>query len=137
MLDDPVIAQKVQGAIFYKIGHHGAETSTNARLVAAIDPRIVAVSSGCKGVSPNDGYRHPRAAVLNRLLTKMAAGPDRSPAPATNAGLTPSQQWTTVNLTEQIYATGIDGTIEVVSNGTTVTAAPATLASSSPLGTCP
>lgn len=134
LLDNPEVAERLRGAVFYKAGHHGAETSSTDRLVAELGLQSVAVSSGCKGVSPNTGYRHPRAVVLNRLLAKMSAGPDRSPAPTTNAGLTPAGKWTTVALQEQIYVTGVDDTIQIVSDGAMVKRVPA--AFSSPLAPC-
>jgi beta-lactamase superfamily II metal-dependent hydrolase len=134
LLDDPVVANLMAGAHFYKIGHHGAETSSNDRLVAALGTPVAAVSSGCKGVHPNTGYRHPRAAVLNRLQTAMGPKPDRTPALTIDAGQPQTGKWTTVQLHEQVYATSGDGTIQFVSDGFSISQAAATF--TSPLGTC-
>jgi competence protein ComEC len=134
LTEDPVVAQKLSGAVFYKLGHHGAETSTTDALLGRLDLHLAAVSSGCKGIHPNKGYRHPRAAVLQRVQQAMAPLPDRSPTMTANAGLTQKGKWTTVKLTEEVYATGVDGTVRIGSDGTAVrrvAGAPA-----SPLGTC-
>lgn len=134
LLDDPVVANKLHDAAFYKIGHHGAETSTTDGLVGALRLQVAAVSAGCKSVSPNTGYRHPRAVVINRLQSAMAAGPDRSPVVTTNAGRPEKGKWTKSDLSEQIYFTGVDGTIQLLSNGSSVRRVPS--ASSGPLGRC-
>jgi beta-lactamase superfamily II metal-dependent hydrolase len=134
LLDDPVVASRMAGAQFYKIGHHGAETSSTDRLVAAVGPRVVAVSSGCKGVSPNTGYRHPRAAVINRLQAVMGPNPDRASALTIDAGQPQKGKWTTVVLHEQLFATSGDGTIQFVSDGSSISQVSATF--TSPLGTC-
>ena len=134
LLADPVVAAKLQNAAFYKLGHHGAETSTTDGLLGALHLQLAAVSAGCKGVSPNTGYRHPRAVVLKRLQTAMAAGPDRSPVVKTNAGRPETDQWTKVDLTEQVYFTGVDGTVQLSSDGTSVRRVATTV--SGPLGTC-
>lgn len=119
-LADPEVESKLRGAAFYKLGHHGAETSTTEPLLAALDLQIAAVSAGCKGVSTNIGYRHPRAVVLERLQKVMAARPDRSPTVTTNAGLPEKGRWDRVRLTEQVYFTGVDGTVKLTSNGSSV-----------------
>lgn len=133
-LADPEVAARLKGAAFYKLGHHGAETSTTEALLGTLDLQLAAVSAGCKGVSPNTGYRHPRAVVLQRVLTAMAARPDRTPAVKTNAGRTERFRWTTVDLTEEVYFTGVDGTVQIASNGQSVRRVATTVTGS--LGTC-
>ena len=134
LLADPVVTAKLQNAAFYKLGHHGAETSTTDALLGALHVQLAAVSAGCKGVASNSRYRHPRAVVLKRLQTAIAAGPDRSPVVKTNAGRPESGQWTKVELTEQVYFTGVDGTIQLSSDGASVRRVATTV--NGPLGTC-
>jgi len=123
LLSDPGVAHKLKGAAFYKVGHHGSETSSTAGLVAALGLQVAAVSSGCKDIRPNDGYRHPRAVVIDRLQGAMASGPDRATRQAA-AGLPARNKWTTVTLKEQLYVTAVDGTIAVVSDGQKVERVP-------------
>jgi competence protein ComEC len=130
LLADPVTAQKLANTTFYKIGHHGAETSTTTELVGAMNVKVAAASAGCKGIAANNGYRHPRALVLDRLQTAMESNPNRSPSVTTNAGRSEKDKWTTVTLREQIYVTGVDNTVVFESNGTSVRRVAGTVAGS-------
>jgi beta-lactamase superfamily II metal-dependent hydrolase len=133
LASDPTIVARIKGAAFYKVGHHGAETSSTPALLDAIDPpaqwagKTVGISAGCKGVSVNKGYRHPRAVTLNVLLSRITddAGREVRTIPA---GRTERDKWTTVQIHKRLYVTADDDSVLFVSDGATVDRAPLHLA---------
>ena len=118
LLDDPATAARLRNVTFYKVGHHGAETSSTGPLLAAIAPTMVAMSSGCKNVAKNKGYRHPRAATLDALDAVVPGGgqDERS----LQAGKPAKGEWTTSQIHRGVYATSADGTFVIVANGSSI-----------------
>lgn len=115
LLNDGLVAPRLANMTFYKVGHHGAETSTTQDFLDVITPRSAAASSGCKGVSPNDGYRHPRAKTLAALNAVV-------PGAGTNvrtlqAGKTQKDQWQSIAIHDGIYVTPVDGTLVLLADG--------------------
>ncbi len=47
---------------FYKVGHHGSSTSSKEEFLAALTPKIAAISCGV-----NNEYGHPHYSVIDRL----------------------------------------------------------------------
>ena len=118
LLLDPVMAPKIQSVTLYKVGHHGAETSSTRDLLAAIKPAMAMMSSGCKNVSVNKGYRHPRVATIDALdSTVPGSGEDER---TLAAGKTATGQWTTSTIHRGIYATSADGAIVITADGSTI-----------------
>jgi competence protein ComEC len=118
LLKDSSIEPRLHNVIFYKVGHHGAETSTNPPLLGAMTPQWAAISSGAKNVSKNKGYRHPRARTLDALLGVITA--DAALEPRTvDAGEAAKAKWTTRKIHKRIYVTTKDGTLLFVSDGKT------------------
>lgn len=117
LLNDPVTRAKLGNISFYKIGHHGAETSTTPDFLSVIAPEMAGVSSGCKDVHPNTGYRHPRAGILEALSEVIDGQGDQRTLPA---GLTAKGKWTEVTIARGLYATSVDGAFVIVTNGTTM-----------------
>ncbi len=118
LLQDPLIAPKVQNVTLYKVGHHGAETSSTSDLLTAIKPAMAMMSSGCKNVSVNKGYRHPRAATIDALDTTVPGG--GADERTLDAGKTAKGQWTTSTIHRGIYATSADGAIVITADGSTI-----------------
>ena len=118
LLQDPGTASRLQNVTFYKVGHHGAETSTTPSFLSAIKPSFAAVSSGCKNVAKNKGYRHPRVATLDALDATIPGGGQDSRL--LQAGKEAKGQWTTTEIHRGMYATSADGTFVIVANGTTI-----------------
>jgi competence protein ComEC len=118
LLDDPVTAARLQNVTLYKVGHHGAETSSTAPFLAAIKPSMAAMSSGCKNVAKNKGYRHPRAVIIDALDAVVpGAGLD---VRSLQAGKPAKGQWTKANIHRGVYATSADGTFVIVANGSSI-----------------
>jgi beta-lactamase superfamily II metal-dependent hydrolase len=140
LVDDPTIVPRLKGAAFYKAGHHGAETSSTPALLDAIDApaqwadKTVGISAGCKGVSVNKGYRHPRAVTLNVLLSRITADATKE-VRTIPAGQTEKDKWTTVQIHKRLYVTADDDSVLFVSDGSTIERAPLHLAN--PIGACP
>jgi hypothetical protein len=118
LLSDPKTASRLSNISFYKVGHHGAETSSTPALLAAMNPRSAGVSSGCKNVSKNAGYRHPRAVTLDAL---DAIVPGQGAGTRTlDSGKTEKDKWTTTTIHKGVYATPVDGTFVILADGTTI-----------------
>jgi competence protein ComEC len=118
LLDDPATAARLQNVTLYKVGHHGAETSTTLPFLAAIKPTMAAMSSGCKNVSVNGGYRHPRAVTLEALDPAVSgAGQD---VRSLQAGKPAKSEWTTAQIHRGVYATSADGTFVIVADGSSI-----------------
>jgi competence protein ComEC len=118
LLQDPGIAPKLHNVALYKVGHHGAETSTTADFLAAIHPVMAVVSSGCKNVAKNKGYRHPRAATLDALdATVPGSGQDLR---TLQAGETAKGQWTVSTIHRGVYATSVDGGYVIEADGSAI-----------------
>lgn len=118
LLDDPATAARLRNITFYKVGHHGAETSSTAPLLAAIRPSMVAMSSGCKNVAKNKGYRHPRAATIGALDAIVPGGGQDERA--LQAGKPAKGEWTSTQIHRGVYATSADGTFVIVADGTSI-----------------
>ncbi len=133
LLQDTSVASRLQNVIFYKAGHHGAETSTTSPLLQTMSPKWVGISSGAKNISKNTGYRHPRAKTLDGLLgviTQDAALELRT----VDAGQSAKGQWTTKKIHKHIYVTTKDGTLLFVSDGETFSRQPVPAALPDPVG---
>jgi competence protein ComEC len=119
LLSDGLIAPRLANVTFYKVGHHGAETSTTPDFLDVI---------------PNKGYRHPRAATLAALNAVV-------PGAGTNvrtleAGKTEKNQWQSIDIHEGIYVTPVDGTFVLLADGgANLVERPETVSGS--LGICP
>lgn len=59
---EKLISTEQPAADVLKVAHHGSASSTNADLLAAVQPRFAIISVGTRNV-----YHHPRAQVLERL----------------------------------------------------------------------
>lgn len=51
-----------------KVGHHGSRTSTGAKFVGAVSPRLAVISSGRRDVGTNASHKHPRWQTVQTLL---------------------------------------------------------------------
>jgi competence protein ComEC len=117
LIADPKTRAKLGDVTFYKVGHHGAETSTTPDFLALISPEMAGVSSGCKNEHPNTGYRHPRAVTLDELaLVINGHGDERS----LQAGETAKDKWRKMTIASGIYATSVDGAFVIVTNGSSI-----------------
>jgi beta-lactamase superfamily II metal-dependent hydrolase len=132
LLADPATRARLGDVAFYKIGHHGAETSTTPDFLAAIDPSMAGASAGCKTVHPNSGYRHPRAKVLEALDQRIGGQGD---ARTLQAGETASGQWKSVTINRGVYATPVDDTFVIVTDGHTISKQAVNVAGA--MGACP
>jgi competence protein ComEC len=65
---EKLISSEHPTADVLKIAHHGSASSTNADLLATVQPRFAIISVGTRNV-----YHHPRAQVLDRLQATGAA----------------------------------------------------------------
>ncbi len=117
LLADPLTRAKLDNVSFYKMGHHGAETSTTPDFLTVIAPAMAGVSSGCKDEHPNTGYRHPRAVTL-AALGQVINGRDE--VRRLQAGLTAKGKWEEVAIARGIYATPVDGAFVIVTNGSSI-----------------
>jgi beta-lactamase superfamily II metal-dependent hydrolase len=117
LLADPLTRAKLGNVTFYKIGHHGAETSTTTDFLAVIAPAMAGVSSGCKDEPKNKGYRHPRAVTLAALGQVINGQTD---VRKLQAGLTAKDKWEKVDIARGIYATPVDGAFVIVANGSSI-----------------
>jgi len=126
LLNDPHTSARLSHITFYKVGHHGAETSSTPALLDAMKPMWAGISAGAKKVGVNAGYRHPREVTLMALLSTIT--PDSGlEARVVDAGKTAKDQWTTVTLHKGIYLTTKDGPLLFSSDGTRVKRETATL----------
>ena len=117
LLADPLTRAKLGNVSFYKMGHHGAETSTTTDFLSVISPEMAGGSSGCKGIHPNEGYRHPRAATLDALGQVIhGQGDERS----LQAGETAKDKWRKVTIARGVYETAVDGAFVIVTNGSSI-----------------
>ncbi len=123
---DPLTKPRLGGAVFYKVGHHGAETSSTLDLLAQMKPQWAAVSSGRKNIGKNNGYRHPRAGTLNALLGVITSDADKE-IRTVDAGESGKGEWTTVKIHKRIYVTAKDGSIVFLTDGNSVQEQPAGL----------
>lgn len=133
LLADGSIRPRIANVTFYKVGHHGAETSSTPDFLNVIKPLSAAASSGCKGVHPNEGYRHPRAKTLAALNAVV-------PGAGTNvrtleAGKTEPGQWQDIDIHNGVYATPEDGTLVLLADGTRLVERSETVAGA--LNVCP
>lgn len=131
LLADPLIKPRLGGAAFYKVGHHGAETSSTHDFLSQMRPQWAAISSGRKNIGKNKGYRHPRALTLGALLAVITADADKE-IRTVDAGESAKGEWTTVKIHKRIYLTAKDDSILFLSDGQTVRQQPAGLAN--PIG---
>lgn len=135
LVDDARINPRLSGATFYKVGHHGAETSSTPALLDLMKPQAAAISAGCKDVARNKGHRHPRALIVEDLLRRLSANPARAPL-ALEAGDTAKGKWKTVPIDKEgIYITGLEDTILLLSSGSSLRRAPTGF--DSRMGRCP
>jgi len=105
---------------FLKVGHHGSNTSSSQAFLDAVNPRIASISCGAKGVSTNDGYKHPRAETITRLLT-FVAPVSQALLPVT-AYATPQTasdpgSWQSIARPGAVYVTVVDGDLLFLSDG--------------------
>jgi competence protein ComEC len=115
LLADPVTSRHVRQVQLYKVGHHGAATSTTESLLQVMQPAVAVISSGCPEVAKNAGYRHPRAvtlANLNSVVPTNARG-ER----VVRAGLPEKGEWTNTKVHDGIYVTARDGSVLVETDG--------------------
>jgi competence protein ComEC len=117
LLADPKTRARLDHVTFYKVGHHGAETSTTPDFLAVIAPEMAGVSSGCKDEHPNTGYRHPRAVTLAALGQVINGSGD---VRTLQAGLTAKDKWEEVEIARGLYATSVDGAFVIVTNGSSI-----------------
>jgi len=117
LLADPKTRAKLGNVTFYKVGHHGAETSTTPDFLTVIAPQTAGVSSGCKNEHPNTGYRHPRAVTLGALSQVINGQGDQR---TLQAGETAKDKWRKVTIASGIYATSVDGAFVIVTNGSSI-----------------
>jgi beta-lactamase superfamily II metal-dependent hydrolase len=117
LLADPVTRAKLGNISFYKIGHHGAETSTTPDFLSVIAPEMAGVSSGCKNIGVNKGYRHPRAVTLEALDQHIGG---QSDVRTLQAGQPAKGKWKQVQIARGLYATPVDGAFVIVTNGTSI-----------------
>jgi competence protein ComEC len=132
LLDDPALSKRVANVAFYKVGHHGAETSTTSDFLTVINPQMAGVSSGCKNIAKNKGYRHPRAAVLT-ALDDVVPG-DGKDLRSLQAGKTAKGQWSKTEIHQGVYATSSDDTFMIVTDGTKIAKRAATVKGA--MGSC-
>ena len=119
LLADPLTKARLGGAVFYKVGHHGAETSSTPSFLAQMKPQWAAISSGRKNIGKNKGYRHPRALTLHALLGMITSDADKE-VRTVDAGESAKGQWTTVSIHKRIYVTAKDGSIVFLTDGASV-----------------
>ena len=118
LLNDPKTASRLSNISFYKVGHHGAETSSTPGLLSAMTPQSAGLSAGCKDVSRNKGYRHPRALTLDALDAIVPGnGTDER---TLDSGKTEKDTWTRTTIHKGVYATPVDDTFVIVADGTTI-----------------
>jgi competence protein ComEC len=93
----------------YVVGHHGSANGTTDELVAAMTPKLAAISMGPwdrEGEYTGWTYGHPRT----EILTMLEAGVSGTRAPIqVDAGLG-AKHFEERTITHAIYATGWDGT---------------------------
>ena len=114
LLSDATIAPLLKRVAFYKVGHHGANTSSTQDFLNVIEPHMAGLSSGCKDVAKNQGNRHPRAATLAALNAVIPG--DGIDVRSLQAGQ-PTSGWTKVEIHRGVYATPVDGTFAIISDG--------------------
>jgi hypothetical protein len=76
------------------------------------------MSSGCKNIAKNKGYRHPRAATIDALDAIVPGGGQDERA--LQAGKQTKGEWTTSQIHRGVYATSADGTFVIVANGSSI-----------------
>lgn len=102
-----------------KVGHHASDTSSTPGFVQAASPRIAVVMCGAEGVSTNALYKHPRASTLRtfadwfRLHAPAVHAPD-TPIWAYNK---PAKKWELAPRPAGLWASVVDGTVTVESDG--------------------
>jgi len=62
--DDLLASGQALSATVLKVAHHGAATSSSARLLAAVNPQVAVI-----GVGEGNRFGHPSEEVLRRLST--------------------------------------------------------------------
>ena len=83
-----------------------------------MNPKSAGLSAGCKNISKNKGYRHPRAVTLDALdaIVPGQGGTTRT----LDSGKTEKDKWTTTAIHKGVYATPADGTFLMLADGTTI-----------------
>jgi beta-lactamase superfamily II metal-dependent hydrolase len=100
---------------FLKAGHHGSNTSSSAEFLGEVQPKIVAVSCGEKGVGTNLKYKHPRFETLSALLGH--ADSREGPAVTADAYDTQAGVWKKIKLNAAVYITQGNGELDFESDG--------------------
>lgn len=104
---------------FLKVGHHGSRTSTGNDFLAAVTPKIAAISCGAKGVSTNASYKHPRFERVQALLGAIAS-PRTGPTSRLEAFDSDEHTWKQIVLDKALYVTTVDGDLIFESDGQTI-----------------
>jgi len=119
LLETEATKAKLSGARFYKVGHHGAEKSSTAPLLAELQLQGAGASSGCKKEGKNKGHRHPRDSVLRRLTGALPASPAGAMR-TVHSGQAATDKWTITRIPPTLAVTPLDGPVLFVSDGTQV-----------------
>lgn len=100
---------------FLKVGHHGAATSSGPEFLAAVTPRIAAISCGAKDVYPTSKYKHPQCQAVEAILEFV--GPREGPTKELEAFEKNGHPWKRIELNKALYVTTVDGEIVFESDG--------------------
>jgi len=102
-----------------QVGHHGSETSTSPRFLAAVHPSYAVISAGKPDEGMNHDYCHPRAIVVKRL-TSVLGGPSSRSLRAFDGEwcdrARPSD-WIDVTANDHLWATERDGDVVLTTAG--------------------
>jgi len=114
LMNDPETEKDLKCG-FLKAGHHGSNTSSSAEFLNHVQPKIVGVSCGEKGVGTNIKYKHPRFETLKALLGH--ADSREGPAVTVDAYATQDGGWKTLKLNAAVYVTQGQGDLDFECDG--------------------
>jgi hypothetical protein len=102
-----------------QVGHHGSETSTSPRFLAAVRPSYAVISAGKPDEGMNHDYCHPRAIVVKRLTNVLGGAGSRSVRAFNGERCDRARpsDWTDVAASDHLWATERDGDVVLTTTG--------------------
>lgn len=116
LLADGALKTNLQADVL-KVPHHGSDTSSKQAFLNAVNPTWMVISAGTKNVGTNKGYKHPKYSTVIRLLGFAGQKTHDRKIDAYDRD---KESWEEVAIWGRLFATPKDGTVELKSNGTTI-----------------
>jgi competence protein ComEC len=125
MLDSYSADTSIFHADVLKVGHHGSKNGTTESLLKAVTPQIAVIGAGDSSLSHATfsaySFAHPNTVAIDLLLDNTFGVTEKRPSETVSVGIKGADHknhlpptFKKVTLTRAIYATGWDGTVDVI-----------------------